>query len=148
MAEKGGVFLKNFRKTPPFSAIFPARDFLFSPFFVILPSFFFHFFKIGGSPKNGNFPPFFRDVSSVLLTFYKKWPKRKGRPKIGVLDLNSSETESATMGVHCEPAATRGTVRPRRPCSALGTTRKTLLLAATPSLGRKLPASARIPTTP
>ena len=41
-----------------------------------------------------------------------------------------------------------GTGRPRRPRSALGTTRMTLRLAATPSLGCKLPASARIPTTP
>ena len=74
--------------------------------------------------------------------------QRSARSKRALRHLNSSETESATMGVHCEPAATRGTVRPRRPRPATGTTRKTLLLPATPSLGRKLPASARIPTTP
>ena len=67
---------------------------------------------------------------------------------MGVLDLDSTETESAIKGADCEPAATRGTVRPRAPRFARGTTRKTLLLAATPSLGCKLPASARIPTTP
>ena len=66
---------------------------------------------------------------------------------MGVLDLDSTETESATMGTHCEPNATKSTVRRRRPCLALKTTREMLPCAATPSLGRKLPASARIPTT-
>ena len=42
------------------------------------------------------------------------------------------------MGADCEPDATRGTRRPRRPRSAGGRTIKTRLLSATPSLGRKL----------
>ena len=67
---------------------------------------------------------------------------------MGVLDLNSSETENATMRADCEPAAIQGTVCPRRRRSAPGTTRKTQLLPPTPLLGRKLPDAARITTTP
>ena len=62
---------------------------------------------------------------------------------MGVLDLDSIGTESATMGADCEPDATRGMRRPGRTRPARGTTRKTLLLPATPPLGRKLLASAR-----
>ena len=66
---------------------------------------------------------------------------------MGVLDLDSTETESATMGTHCEPNVTKTTIRRRRTCAALKTTREMLPCAATPSLGRKLLASVRIPTT-
>ena len=61
------------------------------------------------------------------------------------------------MGAHClvsatpeagsEPDVARASVRRQRPCFALRTTRKTLLCSATPPLGRRQPASARIPTT-
>ena len=51
------------------------------------------------------------------------------------------------MGTHCEPNATKSTVRRQRPCLALKTTREMLPCAATPSSGRKLPASTRISTT-
>ena len=64
------------------------------------------------------------------------------------IPLRPSVAAASTRRAECEPAAIRGTVRPRRPRPATGTTRKTLLLPATPSLGRKLPASARIPTNP
>ena len=136
-----------FRKTRTVFAISPPGISRFRRFcnFTMV----FTFSKSGVPPTTENFPPFFEDVPRVLLIFYKKKrPKRKGHPKIGVLDLDSIGTESATMGADCEPDATRGTRRPGRTRPARGTTRKTLLLAATPSLGRKLPASARIPTTP
>ena len=109
---------------------------------------FFTVSKSGVPPKTEMFPLCLRMSHAFCLVLIKKWQKRKGRLKIGVLDLNSIETESATMGADCEPAATRGAVRPRAPRSALGTTRMTLLLAATASMGWKPAASARSPTTP
>ena len=81
MSLKNLAFLKLFRMTstssgtrveaPALFLPFPVLNFRFSPFLQKKKTWFFTFFKIGGSQKQRMFPTFVEDVPRVLLSFEK-----------------------------------------------------------------------------